>query len=97
MNIHRPARTQKLDLRLTPEAKKTLQAAAQAACKSVSEFVIESALGRAEEQLPDRTRFRLSAKDWRAFLAALDRPPRKIERLKRLFAEPSPFESGGRT
>ena len=92
MNIHRPARTQKLDLRLTPEAKRTLQAAAEAANTSVSEFVIGSALDRAQEQLPDRTRFNLDAKQWRAFVEALDRPPRRIERLERLFAEPSFFE-----
>ena len=41
-----------------------------------------------------RTKFVLNTKDWLAFLAALDRPPRKIERLNRLFTEPSPFESG---
>jgi uncharacterized protein (DUF1778 family) len=92
MNIHRPTRTEKLDVRLSPEAKRTLQLAAEAARKSVSEFVLESALDRAEESLPDRTRFTLSAAQWRDFMAALDRPPRRIERLERLFSEASPFE-----
>jgi uncharacterized protein (DUF1778 family) len=92
MNLQRSPRTQKLDLRLTPEAKRTLQVAAEAARKSLSEFVLESALDRAEESLPDRTRFTLSAENWRAFMEALDRPPRRIERLERLFAEPSFFE-----
>jgi uncharacterized protein (DUF1778 family) len=41
-------RNEKLDLRLTPSAKRTLQAAARAAHRSVSEFVLESALVRAE-------------------------------------------------
>ena len=44
-------RSEKLDLRLTPEAKRTLFAAAEAARRSVSEFVLESALTRAEETL----------------------------------------------
>jgi uncharacterized protein (DUF1778 family) len=92
MNVHRPARTEKVDLRLTPEAKRTLQSAAEAARQSLSEFVLESALGRAEERLPDRTRFTLGLAQWRAFIEALDRPPRRIERLERLFSEPSPFE-----
>ncbi len=91
----RPARTAKLDLRLSPEAKQTLQAAALAARRSVSEFVLESALVRAEETLTERLRFGLDAERWRAFLAALDAPPRVHPRLERLLREPSVFEPGG--
>src|SRR5216684_1350861 len=50
-------RSEKLDLRLTPEAKRVLNAAAQASRRSVSEFVLESALDRAQEALPDRQHF----------------------------------------
>jgi uncharacterized protein (DUF1778 family) len=90
----RPARTAKLDLRLSPEAKQTLQAAASAVRRSVSDFVLESALVRAEETLADRTRFGLDADQWKAFLEALDAPPRDLPRLERLFREPSVFERG---
>ena len=45
----RTNRTEKLDLRLSPAAKKTLQAAASAERKSVSEFVLDTALSEAEE------------------------------------------------
>jgi len=45
----RSARTTKLELRLTPEAKRTLQATAVASRRSVSEFVLESALRGCEE------------------------------------------------
>lgn len=90
----RSGRTAKLDLRLTPEAKQTLQAAAEAAHRSVSEFVLESALSRAEEALADRRRFGLDAERWRAFLDALDAPPRDHPRLRRLLHEPSVFERG---
>lgn len=85
-------RSEKIDLRLTPEAKRTLHAAAAASERSVSEFVLESALARAEETLPDRRRFMLNDKQWKAFLAALDAPPRPTPRLKRLLDEPSVFE-----
>ena len=44
-------RTEKLDLRLSRAAKKTLQAAATAERKSVSEFVLDTALNGAEERL----------------------------------------------
>jgi uncharacterized protein (DUF1778 family) len=88
-------RNEKLDLRLTPSAKRVLQSAARAAHRSVSEFVLESALARAEETLPDRQRFGLSAEQWKAFQAALSAPPRPAPRLARLLKEPSVFERGG--
>lgn len=87
-----PTRSEKLDLRLTPEAKRLLNAAARASRRSVSEFVLESALGRAQETLPDRQHFGLVASRWGAFLAALDAPPWPLPRLRRLLAEPSVFE-----
>lgn len=88
----KPVRSEKLDLRLSPEAKRTLQMAASASHRSVSEFVLESALARAEETLPDRRRFGLSAEDWAAFQAELDAPPRPVPRLTRLLREPSVFD-----
>jgi uncharacterized protein (DUF1778 family) len=92
MSTH-PTRTVKLDLRLTPEAKRTLRAAAAAARRSVSEFVLDSALSRAEETLADRRRFGLKAEQWAAFMAALDAPPRELPRLKRLFRERGVFDA----
>ncbi len=85
-------RSEKLDLRLTPEAKRVLNAAAEASRRSVSDFVLESALARAQETLPDRQHFGLDAERWEAFLAALDAPARKLPRLKRLLSKPSVFE-----
>lgn len=85
-------RNEKLDLRLTPGAKHTLHIAARAAHKSVSEFVLESALARAEETLPDRRHFGLNAERWAAFQVALDAPTQPAPRLARLLREPSVFE-----
>jgi uncharacterized protein (DUF1778 family) len=90
----RSTRTAKLDLRLTPEAKQKLQIAAESAGRTVSEFVLESAMVRADETLADRTRFGLDADRWKAFLEALDAPPRDLPRLGRLLQEPSVFERG---
>lgn len=86
------ARTQKLDLRLTPAAKLLLREAASVAQRSISEFVLESALARAEETLADRRRFGLDAERWAAFMAALDAPPRSLPQLQTLLSEPSIFE-----
>ena len=86
-------RTANLGLRISPDAKEKLQAAAVASKRSVSDFVIESALIRAEETLADRTRFGLNAEQRSAFLRALDAPPRELPKLRRLFQESSVFES----
>jgi uncharacterized protein (DUF1778 family) len=91
-----PLRSEKLDLRLTRKAKTALRAAAAASNRSVSEFVLESALARADEALAGRRNFGLNATQWKAFLAALDAPPRLLPRLERLFKEPGFFDAGTR-
>ena len=52
-----PQKSEKLDLRLSANDKALLLLAAQSMHRSVSEFVLESALRRAEETLPDRRHF----------------------------------------
>jgi uncharacterized protein (DUF1778 family) len=90
----RTTRSEKLDLRLTKNAKRALQAAAVASRRSLSEFVLESALARADEALSDRRTFGLNAAQWKAFMAALDAPPRPLPRLERLLKEPGFFDAG---
>jgi len=85
-------RSEKLDLRLTPEAKRALQSAAAASQRSVSEFVLESALQRAAETLPDRQRFGLSGDAWAAFQEALDAPARVKPGLAKLLSKKGPFD-----
>ena len=85
-------RTDRIDLRIYPEAKEALQAAASLRHKSVSEFVLESALGAADEVLANRRHFNLDAEQWAAFHAALDAPPRSLPRLERLMREPGIFD-----
>jgi uncharacterized protein (DUF1778 family) len=94
MTAHRAraARTEKLDLRLSPQAKRTLVAAAASAHRSVSDFVLESALRQAEETLADRRSFLLTEAQWTEFVARLDAPPRVIPELAELFARPSPWD-----
>ncbi|BCH23599.1 type II toxin-antitoxin system TacA family antitoxin [Mesorhizobium sp. L-8-3] len=87
----RTTRTEKLDIRLTPEAKRVLAAAAQAERRSLTDFVLKSALGRAEEALADRRVFLLNPEQWETFIAALDAPPRDMPHLRNLLNEPSIF------
>lgn len=85
-------RSEKLDLRLTPQAKQKLFAAAQAAQRSMSDFVLQSALERAEETLAERRVFSLSSEKWEQFQAALDAPSRVMPRMARLLRESGPFD-----
>jgi len=89
----RATRSVKLDLRLTPKAKSTLRAAASASNRSLSDFVLESALSRASETLADRREFTLAPSQWKQFLAALDAPPRPLPRLRRLLKSPGFFDA----
>jgi uncharacterized protein (DUF1778 family) len=86
------ARSEKLNLRLSLAAKRLIQAAAEANARSVSEFVLESALARAEETLPDRRRFGLNASQWAEFQAALDAPTRPAPRMAALLEGPGVFD-----
>lgn len=87
----RPTRTEKLDLRLTADAKRTLAAAAAAEQRSISDFVLDSALGRAADTLADRRSFHLGEERWNAFVAALDGPANDMPRMRRLLTEPGIF------
>lgn len=88
----RSIRTEKVDLRLTPDAKRKLRAAAEVAHRSVSEFVLATALIRAEELLSEQRDLRLTRAEWTRFMHALDAPPRSHARMEKLLREPSVFE-----
>jgi len=85
-------RTEKLHLRLTPDAKRALQAAAKIAHRSVSKFILESALSRSDETLANRRTFNLNDYKWRDFISAPDAPACSLPRIERLLKEPGFFE-----
>jgi uncharacterized protein (DUF1778 family) len=89
----RAVRTEKLDLRLSSAAKRRLEAAASAASRSLSAFVLESALSHADQTLADRRTFVLSKTKWSEFQRALDAPTRSLPRLQRLLTEPGVFDT----
>jgi uncharacterized protein (DUF1778 family) len=82
-------RSDKLDIRISPEAKRMLQEAARERQTTISQFVIESALTTAQEVLAERTRIGLDSKQWAAFMEALDAPPQRHPRMERLLKEPT--------
>ena len=82
-------KSERIDIRTTPVVKRTLQEAASTAQKTVSEFVLDSALTHAAEVLADRRLFLLDDTQWAAFMAALDAPAKPMPHLQRLLNEPS--------
>ena len=80
------SRSERVDLRMTPAAKRTLQQAATVKNKTLTEFLLDTGLNAAFDALADRRVFQLDAKRWDAFMAALANPPKDNPRLRKLLA-----------
>jgi uncharacterized protein (DUF1778 family) len=88
--VARPSiRSQKIDIRITPYAKRVLQEAAREKHTTISQFVLDTALNAAQDVLAERNQIVLNAGQWRKFVAALDAPPRSHPRMRRLLNEPT--------
>lgn len=85
-------RRDRLEVRLSPEAKSTLRRAASVERTTVSAFILDKGLTAAAETLAGRRGFRLSAKQYDAFVAALDAPEKPRPRLERLLKTRSALE-----
>lgn len=86
------SKTERIDVRVSPTAKDTLQMAATQANKTVSQFLLDAGLTAAAETLEDRRSFVLTGRRWDEFLKILDRSPRVKPRLARLLAKRSVLE-----
>lgn len=81
---------QRLNLRTSAVESETLRRAAAAEDKSVTEFILESALARAEMVLADQRWFVMSEEQFSAVERLLEEPVR-FERLAATVASESPF------
>jgi uncharacterized protein (DUF1778 family) len=85
-------REERLEVRLSTTVKNTLQQAASLQRKTISAFVLDSGLAAAAEALASRREFPLSARQYDAFVAALDSAPKRKPRLVKLLSTPSVLE-----
>ena len=85
----KPAR---LNIRVSEHEKDVLTRAAKASNTTVSGFVLEKAYAEAQAVLAEQGQFRLPAKQWRQFCAALDAPPKNLPQLRKLLSEPGVFD-----
>jgi len=81
------SRDRRFQLRATAAEEELIKVAADRQGVNVTEFIMRSARERAEQALAEQTRFVLDEKQWKAFLAALDRPAKDKPRLRPLFQE----------
>ena len=82
----------KVQLRMRPLQKDVIARAAELRQTTVTNFMVEQAFIAAQQILADQTHFYLSPEKWDEFCAALDSPPKKKPRLKKLLTEPGVFD-----
>ena len=91
-SIAQKKRTERLNVRVTEAQARLIRMAAKETRADMSSFLVESACLRAEEALASQQHLVYNAEQWRAFVAALDRPTREKPRLRKLLSEPSVLE-----
>jgi len=72
----RTIRTRRINLRATSRQEKLIRTGAETSGVSLTDFILDSACLQAEHVLAEKREFAVSPKQWKAFLAALDRPAR---------------------
>jgi len=87
-------RTERFNVRLSETEARLIRLGAESRGVNITNFILESACVRAEQAIAEVRDFRLTARDWKKFTDALDRPPQAKPRLKKLFAEPTILERG---
>lgn len=80
-------RNDRLQIRLDAASKSVLQRAASYRRKTVSQFVLATALEEAEKVIRENELVNLSGADWTIFFDALTNPPPPNAALRRAFAK----------
>ena len=73
-----------LSVRVNEQERALLEAASEQAHTSLSDFIRRKALDAAEADVLERRIVTIAAKEWRAFEAWANRPPRKIGAIEEL-------------
>lgn len=83
-------RETRISMRIDPERKEIISRAARIRHTTLSAFMIENAYNAASELLADQTQIVMSKKEIAHFFKILDNPPPKnIQAIRKLLAEPS--------
>jgi uncharacterized protein (DUF1778 family) len=93
VSITPASRSARVGLRSSEAQLAVLRRAADAAHKSLTDFILDSACLAAEQTLLDQRLFMAGSKDYQAFLDLLDRPARSNAGLQDLFSRPAPWDT----
>jgi uncharacterized protein (DUF1778 family) len=80
-------RTERFNVRVSGREARLIRLGAERRGVNITNFILESACLRAEQEIADARHFELSSSDWRKFTEALDRPTQAKPRLRKLLAE----------
>ena len=86
MTDARDIRSERVDLQMTPDTRRTLERAATASNKSLAQYLVDTGLDAANDSLTEQRVFRLDGKRWDDFMAALEAPPADNPELRKLLA-----------
>jgi len=92
----RTIRTRRINLRATDRQEKLIRTGAETTGLSMTDFILDSACLQAEHVLADKREFVVSPKQWKVFVAALDRPAKIKPELARLFSDAGVLDHGSR-
>jgi uncharacterized protein (DUF1778 family) len=84
-------KTRRIEARATERQEDLIRRAAAAIDTTMSEFVLETSVRRAEEILAERTWFVGSAEEYEAFLDRLDAPWPDTGKFQALLSRPAPW------
>ena len=87
----RPARDQRVNLRVSTRQEQLIRRAAAATDRTMTDFILESVVDRAEQVLADRRWFLADEAQWAEFQRLLDAPLPSTRRFDRLVERPDPF------
>lgn len=80
-------RQDRISLRLSPQSKLKLERAAAYSDKTLTDFVVDVALQKAEAIVREHEVITLTSEEWDRFQEMLLNPPEPNEKLKEAFAE----------
>jgi uncharacterized protein (DUF1778 family) len=82
-------RTERFNVRLSEREARLIRLGAERRGVNITNFILESACVRAQQEIADARNFEVSSAAWQKFSEALDRPAKPKPRLKQLLAESS--------
>lgn len=80
-------RQDRICIRLSPQSKQKLERAAAYVDKTLTDFVVDVALGKADAIVRENEVIALNAEEWERFQELLLNPPAPNERLQRALEE----------